>query len=633
MSTNRKGGNTPLPFNNVRIEDSFWSARIRTNMERTVPSQYDKLVETGRIGALRMDWKPGMDKEPHQFWDSDVAKWVEGTSYTIANQPDPTIEAMLDEVADLIIGAQQPDGYLNTHFTLVEPEKRWKNLRDDHELYCAGHLMEAAVAHYRATGNPKLLDALCRYADHIDSTFGTKPGKKRGYCGHEEIELALVKLHEATGNDRYLKMAAYFIDERGRQPHYFDLEARERGEDPKQHWHGGNYEYSQANVPMRELEIVSGHAVRAMYLVSAMADLADLNNDDSLVVALERLWKQLVSKRMYITGGIGSSSRNEGFTTDYDLPNETAYAETCAAIGMVLWAHRMLRFDLNAEYSDVMERALYNGVLSGISLDGTKYFYQNPLASLGKHHRTEWFDCSCCPTNIVRLIPSLGSYVYASSDTDAIVHLYVGSEARMNVGGKGVTLKQKTDYPWDGDATITVGIAEPGRFGISLRIPGWCTGAAAGVNGEAVDIAANTEKGYLRIEREWRDGDTIELKLPMPVRRAYANPEVPQDAGRVALQRGPVVYCFEAVDNPVSPFRIVVPEDADFEARFEPDLLGGVVTLTGDALALDDSGWQGRLYGDTAPATTPCRVKAVPYYSWDNREPGKMSVWVLNKAC
>jgi len=633
MSTNRKGGNTPLPFNNVKIEDRFWSARIRTNRERTVPSQYDKLVETGHIGAFRMDWKPGMDKKPHQFRDSDVAKWLEGTSYTISNQPDPAIEAMLDEVADLIIGAQQPDGYLNTYFTLVEPEKRWKNLRDDHELYCAGHLMEAAVAHYRATGNPKLLDALCRYADHIDSTFGAEPGKKRGYCGHEEIELALVKLYEATGNDRYLKMATYFIDERGRQPHYFDLEARERGEDPKEHWHGGNYEYSQANVPVRELEIVSGHAVRAMYLVSAMADLADLNNDGSLIVALERLWKQLVSKRMYITAGIGSSSRNEGFTTDYDLPNETAYAETCAAIGMVLWAHRMLRFDLNAEYSDVMERALYNGVLSGISLDGTKYFYQNPLASLGKHHRTEWFDCSCCPTNIVRLIPSLGGYVYASSDTDAIVHLYVGSEARMNVGGKDVTLKQKTDYPWDGDVGITVGIAEPGRFGISLRIPGWCAGAAAAVNGEAVNIAANTEKGYLRIEREWRDGDTIELKLPMPVRRVYANPEVPQDAGRVALRRGPIVYCFEAVDNLVSPFRIVVPEGMGFEARFEPDLLGGVVTLTGDAFVLDDSGWQGRLYGDTAPTTTPCRVKAVPYYSWDNREPGKMSVWVLNKAC
>ena len=567
-----------------------------------------------------------MDYDLQQFRDSDVAKWVEGTAYAIADQPDPKIEAMLDEVTDLIIGAQQPDGYLNTYFTLVAPEKRWKNLRDDHELYCAGHLIEAAVAHYRATGNPKLLDALCRYADYIDSVFGADPGKKRGYCGHEEIELALVKLYEVTGNERYLKLATYFVDERGQQPHYFTQEAIERGEDPKSYWFGANYEYSQANVPVRELEIVSGHAVRAMYLVSAMADLADLNKDDTLIGTLERLWEQLVSKRMYITAGIGPSSRNEGFTTDFDLPNETAYAETCAAIGMVFWANRMLRFDLNSEYSDVMERALYNGVLSGVSLDGTKYFYQNPLASLGKHHRTEWFDCSCCPTNVVRLIPSLGGYIYASSDTDAIIHLYVQSEARMDVGGKSVKLSQKTNYPWNGDIAIKVGVDKPDKFGISLRIPGWSKGAAVSVNGEPVEV--NATKGYLGIEREWRDGDTIELKLPMPVRRVYANPEVPQDAGRVALQRGPVVYCFEAVDNPVSPFRIVVPDDATFDAKFEPDLLGGVVTLTGDILCTDDAGWEGRLYGDAPPGTKPCRAKAIPYYAWDNHEPGKMTIWV-----
>ncbi|MCX6344693.1 MAG: glycoside hydrolase family 127 protein [Armatimonadetes bacterium] len=631
MARERRGGNTPLPFNNVKIEDSFWSAKIQANLERTIPNQYGKLVETGIIEALRGNWESGMPLEPHIFRDSDLAKWVEGASYTIAILPDPKIEKLLDEVVDLIVASQQPDGYLNTHYTLVEPDKRWTNLRDQHELYCAGHLMEAAVAHYRATGKRKLLDCLCRYADHIDSVFGAEPGKKRGYCGHEEIELALVKLYEATGNERYLKLSAYFIDERGQKPHYYDQEAIDRGEDPEKYWAGANYEYMQAQIPVRDLEIVSGHAVRAMYLVAAMADLADLNKDETLVKTLERLWDQLVSKRMYITAGIGPSGRNEGFTTDYDLPNETAYSETCAAIGMVLWAHRMLRFDLDSKYGDVMERALYNGIISGVSLDGTKYFYQNPLGSLAKHHRTEWFDCSCCPTNIVRLIPSLGGYVYAASDKDAIVHLYVQGEGRMAVAGKAVTLKQETNFPWDGDVRVSVGVDEAAKFGICLRIPSWCKNASAKVNGEGVDMSANVCKGYLRIEREWKNGDVIELALPMTVRRIYAHPEAPQDAGRVAIQRGPMVYCFEEIDNPVSPHKIVLPESAALEAKFEPDLLGGVITLTGEALCLDDSGWEGKLYGDFAPATKPCTVKAIPYYAWDNRDACRMNMWVINK--
>ncbi len=631
MARERRGGNTPLPFNNVKIEDGFWSAKIQANLERTIPNQYDKLVETGIIDALRGNWKSGMPLEPHIFRDSDLAKWIEGTAYTIAILPDAKTEKLLDEVVDLVVASQQDDGYLNTHYTLVEPDKRWTNLRDQHELYCAGHLMEATVAHFRATGKRKLLDCLCRYADHIDSMFGAEPGKKRGYCGHQEIELALVKLYEATGNERYLKMSTYFIDERGQKPHYYNQEAIDRGEDPEKYHFGANYEYMQAQIPVRDLEIVAGHAVRAMYLVAAMADLADLNEDETLVKTLERLWDQLVSKRMYITAGIGPSNRNEGFTTDYDLPNETAYSETCAAIGMVLWAHRMLRFDLDSKYGDVMERALYNGIISGVSLDGTKYFYQNPLGSLGKHHRTEWFDCSCCPTNIVRLIPSLGGYVYAASENDAIIHLYVQGEGRMDVAGKAVTLKQETNFPWDGDVRLTVGLDNAAKFGICLRIPLWCKNASAKVNGDDVDLAANVSKGYLRIEREWKNGDVIELALPMTVRRIYAHPEVPQDAGRVAIQRGPMVYCFEEIDNPVSPHRIVLPESAVLEAKFEPDLLGGVVTLTGEVLCLDDSGWEGKLYGDSTPAAKPCVVKAIPYYTWDNREACRMNMWVVNK--
>jgi DUF1680 family protein len=568
-----------------------------------------------------------MEPVPHIFWDSDVAKWLEAASYSLATHPDQALEAQVDEVIRLIVAAQQPDGYLNTYFTVVEPEKRWTNLRDWHELYCAGHLIEAAVAHFQATGKRVLLDALCRYADYIDTVFGTAPGKKHGYPGHEEIELALVKLYRVTGEKRYLHLSQYFIDERGRQPHYFDIEARLRGEDPAAFQHK-IYEYNQSHLPVREQREVVGHAVRAMYLYSAMADLARELHDQSLFDADQRLWNHLCTTRLYITGGLGPSRHNEGFTADYDLPNETAYAETCAAIGLVFWNHRMLQLDCEARYADVLERALYNCVLSGVSLDGQKFFYENPLASLGTHHRQEWFWVACCPPNIARLLASLGQYIYAVNDKDLAVHLYIQSTAQMTVGGREVTVRQETTYPWNGIITLRLGMDEPSMFGLRLRIPGWCQNAQLKVNGDAFDIASHLEQGYVRVERVWQADDKVELELAMPVERMYAHPNVRQDAGCVVIQRGPLVYCLEGTDNKVPLHRIVVPRTAELASHFGPDVLGGVTVVSGDALVEEDTDWRETLYRSWPASLQPGAITAIPYYVWDNRQPGEMRVWL-----
>jgi DUF1680 family protein len=351
----------PVSFTRVQFTDDFWAPRIEINRQVTLPLIYNKLEETGRISAFDLNFvRPVPSPVVLIFGDSDLAKWVEAASYSLATHPDPVLAALVDTAADKIIHAQQPDGYINTHFTVTQPDMRWKNLRDWHEMYCAGHLMEAAVAHSQATGQSKLIDSLSRYADHIDTLFGPGPGKQRGYCGHPEIELALLRLYHATGNDRYLALANYMVEERGQQPHYFDLEARERGEDPADFW-AKTYEYCQAHLPIRQQEKVVGHAVRAMYLFSAVAELAHEHDDSTLLATCERLWQNLIAKRMYLTGGIGPSRHNEGFTEDYDLPDETAYAETCATIGLILWNQQLLQFDGDGRFADVIERGLYNG--------------------------------------------------------------------------------------------------------------------------------------------------------------------------------------------------------------------------------------------------------------------------------
>ncbi len=622
----------PVPFTAVMLNDDFWAPRLRVNRERTLAIELEQCRRTGRIEALRLQWRPGQKPEPHIFWDSDVAKWLEAASYSLATHPDAQLEAQVDEVVALLAAAQQPDGYLNSHFTSVEPERRWTNLRDRHELYCAGHLIEAGVAHYQATGQRALLDVVARYADHIGAVFGLGPGQKRGYSGHEEIELALVKLYRVTGERRYLALSQYLVDERGRQPHYFDLEAWARGEDPAAYWAARNlppemrYSYMQAHEPVREQREVTGHAVRAMYLYSAMADLAVETGDESLLAACRRLWHHLCDKNLYITGGIGPSGQNEGFTRDYDLPNESAYAETCASIGLVFWSHRMLQSACDRRYADVMERALYNGVLSGVSLDGERFFYENPLASTGSFHRQPWFDCACCPPNLARLLASLGGYLYSQGEGELAVHLYAQSQARLAIDGQNVLVRQVTRYPWEGRVSLRLELERPLHLALRLRRPGWCREAGVKLNGAAVE--PSEEQGYWRLERDWHPGDEVTLELAMPVERYYAHPDVRQDAGHVALGRGPLVYCVEAADVDVPLERLRLPAAARLEASSAPDLLGGVVVLRGEAEVARGAEWEETLYRTAPAGLAPCTLAAVPYFAWDNRTPGAMRVWV-----
>jgi len=623
----------PVPFTQVTFENGFWAHHLEVNRTVTIPHIYRECVASGRIGAFDLDFqRPVPSPVVLIFGDSDPAKWLEAASYSLATHPDPELAVLVDLVADKIIHAQQPDGYLNTHFIVAQPEMRWGNLRDWHELYCAGHLIEGAIAHYQATGQPKLLDALCRYADYIDATFGCEPDKKRGYCGHPEIELALVRLYHATQNPRYLSLATYFIDERGQQPHYFDMEARERGEDPADYW-AKSYEYCQAHVPVRKQTQVVGHAVREMYLQSAVADLAHENDDPTLLETSELLWKHLVSKRMYLTGSIGAARRNEGFTQDYDLPDETAYAETCATIGLMLWNHRLLQFSGESKYADILERALYNGFLSGVSLDGARFFYENPLASAGDHHRESWFACPCCPSNVARTLASLGQYFYSIGANDVWVHLYGQNTATTQINGRQVTLRQITQYPWEGDVKLVISVASPHHFTLHLRVPAWCGEWRVAVNNER--LAANdvsTTHGYIQLSREWKSGDVVHLEMEMPIQTIWAHPAVSDLQGRMALARGPLVYCLEGVDHggimldqiAIDPKRV----SQEFRAEFDENLLGGVSVLRGKASVADAGEWQDSLYRTIPPATKSIDITAVPYFAWDNRAPGEMRVWM-----
>jgi len=620
----------------VRVDDPFWSPRVASVRSGTVPVFYERCREAGILDHIDPDIadKPQRDLagihgfSTQRFWDSDIGKLIEMAGYVLLLGRDAELEARIDALIDRLDRMQQPDGYLNSWFIYQEPGKRWTNLRDDHELYCAGHLIEGAIAYFQATGKRALLDIMCRYADLIAATFGAGPGQKRGYCGHPEIELALVELARATGEKRYLDLARYFIEERGRQPHYYDAEARARGADPAA-WHFGSYEYCQAHLPVREQTKVVGHAVRAMYLYSGMAEIAAETGDASLKAAGERLWRDLVSKRLYVTGGMGPSATNEGFTADYDLPNRTAYAETCAAVGLVFWASRMLRMGPDRRYADMMELALYNGALSGLSLDGTLFFYENPLESRGDHRRWKWHRCPCCPPNIGRLIASLGRYVYGVSADAIAVHLFIGSDAKLTVANTAVRVTQRTHYPWEGSVSITIEPEHPVEFELAVRIPGWCPNAILRLNGAQLmrgDMVIDA--GYARIRRRWSVRDRVELVMPMPVERLRANPEVADDAGRVALRRGPLVYCLEGVDNAVPLNRLTLADRTTITPAFDDALLGGMVTLSAAASAETSEGWEGALYRNAPPNRAPAAIKAIPYFAWDNRDAGEMLVWI-----
>lgn len=648
------GDKRPLSVKDVVIDsNSFWGERSRVVRSVGLPYQWKALNDQipgapPSHGIHNIRIAAGRGTGPHRgpvFQDSDVAKWLEAVGYQLAVKPDPDLERAADEVIALIAEAQGSDGYFNSYFTVAEPSKRWTNLRDQHELYCAGHFIEAAVAYHDATGKTAVLDIATRLADCIDSVFGPRPGQKRGYPGHEEIELALVKLYRTTGEKRYLDLAKFFIDERGRRPHYFEMEAKARGEEKTPPWADSTYAYWQAHLPVREQTDAVGHSVRAMYLYSGMVDVAIETEDEGLLDVCKRLWRNVVDKKMYVTGAIGSSSHGEAFTFDYDLPTDTAYAETCASIGLAMFANRMLQCDLNSEYADVLERALYNTVLSGMSLDGTKYFYVNPLEvwpqacdqrrdkSYVKYQRQPWFGCACCPPNIMRTISSLGTYVYSQNESMICVHLFAAGRARFEVGGQEVLLTQVTGYPDSEEVRIEVSPQQDVEFTLAVRIPGWCESPRLRINGVEESVQRLVRSGYAHIKRRWSSGDTVDLVLPMPILRVRANPAVRACAGKVALQRGPIVYCLEEVDNGPNLSAISLPTDAELTSRFESDLMGGTTVITAEAYRDDESAWSGGLYGKERTPRKPITIKAVPYWKWANRQPGEMLVWIREDPC
>jgi DUF1680 family protein len=626
----------PVPFTAVTFEDAFWAPRLEVNRTVTIAHIYRQLEASGRIGAFDLNFqRPIPSPVVLIFGDSDVYKWLEAASFVLTVHADPALAALVDRVADKITHAQMPDGYLNTHFIVAQPEMRWHNLRDWHELYCAGHLVESAIAHHQATGQHELLDAAARFIDLIDNTFGREAGKKHGYCGHPELELALVKLYHATQDPKYLRLATYLVDERGTQPHYFDLEARQRGEDPAD-FQFKTYEYCQAQVPLRKQTKVVGHAVRAMYLLSAAADLAHENDDSTLLETCQRLWDNLVTRRIYLTGGIGAGRDNEGFTQDYDLPDETAYAETCATIGLIQWNQRLLQFSGESKYADEIERGLYNGFLSGVSLEGDRFFYENPLASAGNHHRQSWFDCPCCPPNLARTLAGVGGYFYSTGENSAWIHLYAQGSARLSIKGNAITLRQETQYPWDGAVKIEVRLDRPQTFSLRLRVPGWCEHWQASINGTPVAGLKFHSNGYLAIEREWHSGDVVSYRMEMPIQTVWAHPNLRDLQSKLALQRGPMVYCLEGVDNARVPLSHVALDpihvhSGEFGPQQEDDLLGGVSVIYGKGSVASESGWKGVLYRNRKPSVKYIGIKAIPYYAWDNREPGEMRVWLVEK--
>ena len=580
-----------IDFSHVKINDNFWSPRLSKHVSATLPVCIDQIEnQTGRIRNFENAAKGEGEHSGIFFDDSDVYKALEGMAYSLINNPDPELEKKADEWIDKFAAAQQPDGYINTFYTLTGLDKRWTNM-DKHEMYCAGHMIEAGVAYYQATGKRKLLDVCIRMTDHMMSQFG--PGKRHWVPGHEEIELALVKLYQTTQEQKYLDFAYWLLEERG---HGHGTMGDEGKWDPV---------YYQDIVPVRRLTDISGHAVRCMYLYCGMADVAALKNDTGYIAAIDRLWDDVVHRNMYITGGIGSSRDNEGFTEDYDLPNLDAYCETCASVGMVLWNQRMNQLTGDSKYIDILERSLYNGALAGISLGGDRFFYVNPLESKGDHHRQEWYGCACCPSQLSRFLPSIGNYIYASSDDALWVNLYIGNTGQIRIRETDILLTQETDYPWDGSVKLTISTSQPLEKEIRLRIPNWCKTYDLSINGKRINVSE--KKGYAVI-KDWKSQDVIALDMDMPVEIVAADPHVKENFGKRAIQRGPLVYCMEEIDNPEYFDQIQLSPSTTFQTAFVSDILNGIKTI--------------KTNGRAQSATF------IPYYAWDNRKAGKMRVWI-----
>jgi len=624
----------PVPFNAVSIDDKFWRRRLDINRTVTIPTDFQKCEETGRIDNFSK--ASGEMEGEHQgryFNDSDVFKVIEGAAYSLIDHPDPELDAYLDDLIAKIAASQEADGYLYTARTInerngttdllrpdVEGETRWSHLCVNHELYNVGHLYEAAAAHYHATGKRSLLDVALRSADLICDTFG--PDGLHDVPGHQEIEIGLAKLYRITGQEKYLQTARFFLDERGNlaertSPTIFSRPA-----------------YMQDHEPVTEQREAVGHAVRAVYMYAGMADVAALTGDVGYISAMDNLWENVVSRKLYLTGGIGARHAGEAFGDDYELPNETAYNETCAAIANIFWNHRLFLLHGDAKYLDVLERTLYNGYISGVGFSGDTFFYPNPLASSGggtfddqsSAQRQPWFTTSCCPTNVVRFFPQLPGYVYAVDGDNLYVNLYIAGEAALQIGDNAVTVTQTSNYPWEGHIRLQVMPEEPKEFTLHLRIPGWSQGmpvasdlysyvdSTAGtsgltVNGEAV--ALEMDKGFAVIRRHWQTGDAIELVLDMPVRRVLCHTAVDENVGSVALERGPIVYCIEGVDNGGTVDDIYLSDDASLTVTWQPDLLQGINTII----------WQ----------RNRRTVTAIPYYAWAHRGENQMAVWISRR--
>ncbi len=671
----KKNQSRPVHLRNIQVEDSFWKGAMELVRKEVIPYQWDALNDkvegaapsfcmrnyklAGKITKNRKlkDYQEKIwttdifetlpeDRKHLEdrfygflFQDSDFSKWIEAVGYSLTQHPDEELEKVADEAIDIVCAAQQDNGYLDTFYIINDMSKVFSNLRDNHELYCFGHLAEGAVAYYQATGKDKLLKAACRYADYIDECFGREEGKINGYPGHEIAEMALVRLYEVTGESRYLELADYFVTERGVRPYYFDREFPERvkpGQEQEERYH-----YHQAHKPVKQQDEAVGHAVRAVYLYSGMADLARLTGDEEMYEACERLWENITTRKMYITGGIGSTHIGEAFSFNYDLPNDTAYSETCASIGLIFFARRMLEIQANSKYSDVMERALYNCVLAGMALDGKSFFYVNPLEVLPeachnderKFHvksvRQKWFGCACCPPNIARLLSSIASYAYTENEDTLFMHLHMGGKVEKAFGKQEICFEVTSKFPWNGKVTIRNNASLPVAGKLAVRIPGWCKEFT--LNGEKLknEESENLHNGYLYLDREWKAEDIIEIEFDMSIRFVQASGKVREDIGKLAVMRGPLLYCLEEADNGKDLHLLSIDTMGE---RIVEDFIGlGVpmkrIRIKGKRRILPEEG--AKLYTDYVGQDEyeQKELVFVPYYAWNNRGEGEMQVW------
>lgn len=645
-----------IPFDKVTITDQFWRKYIDLVRDEVLPYQWNALndmVEDAEPSHCIKNFKIASNKlngtrKGRIFQDSDLYKWIEGASYILSLEYDKELDEKIDYCIKLIKDAQMEDGYVNTYFTVNFPDKIFENVRDCHEMYCAGHLIEAAVAHYRATGKKNLLDIACKVSDNLYDNFGKEENKKHGYPGHQEVELALYKLYKVTNNKKYLELSSYFIHERGKKPNYFDIEGEKRKEkyqkdvlkyEPYYPLYKNGYEYNQSHKECIKQDEAVGHAVRAMYQYIAMTDIAKETSDDDLFKACKKLWENVTMKQMYITGAIGSNEYDEAFSYNYDLPNDRVYGETCASVGLVFWANRMLNNEARSNYADILEKALYNGTISGISLDGKKFFYVNPLEvtpkTCEKRHdtnhvipkRQKWFECACCPPNIARMIASIGQLIYSKENNRLYTHLYISSNTEVYSGKNKLKIHQRSSLPWEGKVSFEVKCEEDTTYEIALRIPEWTDKTTIKINGEKINFNNDIENGYVILKREWNKKDIVDISFNMPIKKVKANPKVIYNTGKFAIQRGPLVYCLEETDNGKLLNNIVVDLKEQFDERHE-DILNGIISLSCSAKTVANEGWNNYLYKDIDVIYSDIKIKAIPYYSWANRNTGEMLVWI-----